>query len=232
MAHELRTPVQVMLGYIDTLRDELTHGAHAHGREIVERMNVNAYDLACVVENMMAFASADAASGVLAEEEIDLQDFFAEIQPILQAANCKKRLTINVDLESAPRALRSNRRALRAILVNLAINAIKFTTAGTVTIAVWGTRRAGRDAIEFRVRDTGPGISPEMIRAAFAPFIQLSHSNTREHRGLGLGLPVVQRNVDALGGTLQVKSSPGVGSSFRVTLPCCVIRRGNAAAAA
>lgn len=228
LAHELRTPVQVMLGYIDVLRDELTHAAQSHPREIVERMNANAYDLACAVENVMEFASAGVASSALFEEKIDLDELFDELQPILQAANRNKRLTINIDLESAPPAVCCRRRALRAILVNLATNAIKFTAAGTVTIAVWGMHRAGADAIEFEVRDTGSGIRPEVVREAFAPFIQLSHSNTRNHRGLGLGLAVVQRNVAALGGKLQVKSAPGKGSSVRVTLPCRVIRHGNA----
>lgn len=232
LAHELRTPVQVMLGCIDMLRGELTDAARPHPREIIERMNANAYDLACAVDNVMEFALPGTADGAIVEEEIALEELFDEIWPILHAANRNKRLTISVDLEGAPPAVRSQRHALRAILLNLATNAIKFTASGTVTIAVWGTHRAGADAIEFEVRDTGMGIEPELMRQAFAAFSQLSHSNTRDHRGLGLGLMVVRRNVDALGGKLRVKSRPGAGSTFRVTLPCRAIRRGSVAAAA
>jgi signal transduction histidine kinase len=223
-AHELRTPVQVMLGYIDSLRDELTRAAQSRPREIVERMSVNAYDLACAVENVMEFASAGAASAAPVDEEIDVEEFFEEIRPVLAAANRRKHLTVSIDLDGAPPAIRSCRRALRAIVMNLAINAIKFTCSGTVTIAAWGTHRDGRDAIELEVRDTGPGIAPEMVPDAFAPLNQLSHSNTRAHRGLGLGLAVVNRNVDAIGGTVRVKTAPGAGSSFYVTLPCRAVR--------
>jgi two-component system sensor histidine kinase/response regulator len=224
LAHELRTPVQVMLGYIDSLRGELTRAAQSRPREIVERMSVNAYDLACAVENVMEFASAVGASGPLADEEIDLKEFFEEIRPILAAANRNKHLGISIDLDGAPPAICSCRHALRAIVVNLAINAIKFTCAGTVTIAAWGSHRDGRDAIELEIRDTGPGIAPEMVHDAFVPMRQLSHSNTRAHRGLGLGLAVVNRNVDAIGGMLRVKTAPGAGSCFRVTLPCRAVR--------
>ena len=104
---------------------------------------------------------------------------------------------------------RSRRRPIKTILLNLAVNAIKFTDRGSVTIAIRavGSTQLGA-AIELEVRDTGPGIKAAMVEQAFEPCAQLSSSSIRTHRGMGLGLAVVQRNVEAFGAKIMVKSAP------------------------
>ena len=126
---------------------------------------------------------------------------------MLEAANDMKGLEIRYDLEAAPTAFRSRRRPIKSILLNLAINAIKFTDRGSVTIAIRRARSSQLDAaIELEVRDTGPGIEAEMVEQAFERCAQLSHRSIRSHRGMGLGLAVVQRNVEALGAKMFVKT--------------------------
>ena len=225
LAHELRTPVQVLLGYLDILRD---YRAGAEGNEardpidheIVERMNSKVHELAQTVENVMDFALADAQAETATEEEIDIALFFAELEPILKAANQRESLAINVDLKEVRHTVRIRRRALRAIVLNLAINAIKFIEAGEVAIRVRTRLGQNGGTLEIEVRDTGLGISRDLISHAFEPLIQLSHSSGRHHSGLGLGLAVVNRNVTALGATLRVESTPNIGSCFRVSIPC------------
>jgi signal transduction histidine kinase len=225
LAHELRTPVQVLLGYLDILRDYRAGAQRNESRdpidhEIVERMNSKVHELAQTVENVMDFALAQAHAETATEEEIDLVLFFAELDPILKAANQHKSLAITIDLGGVRHTVGSSRHALRAIVVNLAINAIKFTEAGEVAIRVRTSLRENGGALEIEVRDTGLGISRELLSHAFEPLIQLSHSSGRHHPGLGLGLTVVQRNVTALGAKLRVESTPNVGSCFRVSIPC------------
>jgi signal transduction histidine kinase len=220
LAHELRSPVQAILGYLDILRDELGETVDDRHKQIIERMNANAHDLAQTVENVMDFSVADAMAEVADEEEIRVHDLIGDLAPALEAANDTKGLEIRFDLEAAPTVFRSRRRPIKSILLNLAINAIKFTDHGSVTIAirVAGSSQLG-GAIELEVRDTGPGIEAELVEQAFETCAQLSHSSIRRHRGMGLGLAVVQRNVEALGARMFVKTALQQGSAFTVTIP-------------
>ncbi len=174
LAHELRSPVQALLGYLDILRDELSEAVDPRHMQIIERMNANAHDLAQTVENVMDFSVADAMAEASDEEEIRLHDLMGDLAPALEAANDMKGLEIRFDLEAAPAVFRSRRRPIRSILLNLAVNAIKFTDRGSVTIAI---RRASSSqlgtAIELEVRDTGPGIEAELVEQAFETCAQL-----------------------------------------------------------
>ena len=224
LAHELRTPVQVLLGYLDILRDDRSEaGAEdlsgSPDRTIIERMNANVHELAQTVENVLEFALAYGSADTVVEEEIELAEFFAELDQILKASKRNQNLAVRINLDNAPRTVVTRRRPLRSIVVNLATNAIKFTSDGEVSISA---SRCAEDpqTLEIEVRDTGAGISGDLLSLAFEPLVQLSHSSVRRHRGLGLGLAVVQRNVTVLGGRLQVESVPGAGSCFKVTIPC------------
>jgi two-component system sensor histidine kinase/response regulator len=225
LAHELRTPVQVLLGYLDILRDDHSYAgsgaAPSPDWAIIERMNSNVHELALTVENVLEFALAYASADSAVEEEIDLAELFAQVGEVMRASNRDQHLTVRVNLDGAPEKIVMQRRPLRSIVLNLAINAIKFTANGEVTISV---RKDAREpqSLEIEVRDTGAGISRDLVSLALEPLVQLSHSSARRHRGLGLGLAVVQLNVKALGGSLQVESAPGAGSCFKVTIPCPV----------
>ena len=177
-------------------------------------MNANAHDLAQTVENVMDFSVADAMAEAADEEEIRPHDLIGDLAPALEAANDTKGLEIKYDLEAAPAVFRSRRRPIKSILLNLAVNAIKFTDHGSVTIAI---RAAGSSqlgaVVELEVRDTGPGIDAGLVDQAFQTCAQLSHTSIRSHRGMGLGLAVVQRNVEALGARIFVKTALLQGSA-------------------
>jgi len=220
LAHELRSPVQAILGYLDILRDEISEALGGRHKQIIERMNANAHDLAQTVENVMDFSVADAMAEATDEEEIVLHDLIGDVAPALEAANESKGLEVRFDLEGAPLVFRSRRRPIKSILLNLAVNAIKFTDRGSVIIAIRLSESPPLgSAVELEVRDTGPGIDAELVEQAFKTCAQLSHSSIRSHRGMGLGLAVVQRNVAALGAKIMVKSALQQGSAFLVTVP-------------
>ncbi|HVN28118.1 MAG TPA: HAMP domain-containing sensor histidine kinase [Candidatus Binataceae bacterium] len=222
-AHELRTPVQVLLGYLDMLRtdrDEAPDDAPPGLAEqtIIERMNLNVHELAQTVDNVLEFALTFSPAKAPLEEEIVLARLFEEVDEVLRDSRRNHQPALRIDLGKAPRAVFTRRRALRSIVLNLAANALKFTPDGEVTIEVTGQREPPTLCIE--VRDTGAGISGDLLSDAFAPMVQLSNSSIRRYRGLGLGLTLVQFNVKSLGGRLEVESEPGVGSCFKVTIPC------------
>jgi signal transduction histidine kinase len=222
LAHELRTPIQVLIGFIDILRDDWAAELPAQPLEILERMNANIHDLAQTVDNMMDLVLADANAGPLVNEDIMPSSLMADITPILEAANQRKQLELHFEMDDAPATIHAPRRALRSILLNLALNAIKFTESGIVTVALRRCR-SKNEALEIEITDTGPGIDPAMLERASRPFAQLSNSSARRYRGLGLGLAVVQRNIRALGGRLELRpAAPGNGSDFIVEIPAQV----------
>jgi signal transduction histidine kinase len=224
LAHELRTPIQVLIGFIDILRDDWGAELSAQPLEILERMNANIHDLAQTVDNMMDLVLADANAGPLVNEDIMLSSLMADITPILEAANQRKQLELHFEMDDAPATIHAPRRALRSILLNLALNAIKFTESGIVTVALRRSRSQEKnEALEIEITDTGPGIDPAMLERASRPFAQLSNSSARRYRGLGLGLAVVQRNIRALGGRLELRpAAAGNGSDFVIEIPAQV----------
>jgi len=216
LAHELRTPIQVVLGYLEILRDEFAEELSAEPRQLLERMNANVHDLARTIDNMMEFIMADANAGAMVAEELTTTSLIADISPAVEAANQSKRLQLRYELKNAPEIIRVPRRALRSILLNLILNAIKFTPSGMITIAISGNRS---ETLAIEVTDSGPGMSKALLEQAAQPFTQLSKASVRRFRGLGLGLAVVQRNLKALGGTLELRPAPGHGAHFIVRIP-------------
>lgn len=220
LAHELRTPIQVVMGYLEILHDEYEAEMGAEPRKLLERMNSNVHDLSRTIDNMMEFVMADANAEAMVAEDLTPASLLADITPAIDAANQAKRLQLHYDLKDAPKMIRAPRRALRSILLNLALNAIKFTPSGSVTIALRSVSPRGhQDALEIEVTDTGPGMSPALLDQAAKPFTQLSKASVRRFRGLGLGLAVVQRNLKALGGTLELHPAAGHGATFIVRVP-------------
>ena len=131
-----------------------------------------------------------------------------------------KGLSIEIRIDKSVGQLHLRHCPLKSILLNLALNAIKFTSKGSVLISF--KRVASSDfspALEMCITDTGPGIEPAMLAIAFRQCTQLSNSSARKFRGMGLGLPVVKHNVEVLGGKLDVKSAFDQGSTFTVTIP-------------
>ena len=220
LAHELRTPLQVLLGYLDILRDEWAEKFDPEPRAMLERMNSNLHDLAQTVDNIMEFIMSEAGTTGRVEEDVSISNLVNDLTPAIEAAKGGKDLTLKIDLERAPQTIHTSRRPLRSILSNLVLNAIKFTERGSVTVRISSSRvRGAEPGVVLEVADTGLGMSPALIKQAAEPFAQLSQSSARKYRGLGLGLAVVHRNVSALGARLEVSSSPGHGSRFVVRIP-------------
>lgn len=227
LAHELRTPIQVITGLIEILREEEPDELGDQSRAIIERLNVNIFDLAQTLDNLLAHALMQAGPVSAIDEELTAEGILAEISANLEAANTGKGLKLIFELDHAPPLIRAPRRLVRSIILNLMLNAIKFTETGAVTLAIRAV--APGEAIEVEVRDTGAGLNPALLQQVSEPFRQLSHSSVRRFRGLGLGLAVVRQNVAALGGALELRTNAAGGATFIVRLPDRGSRRAAAA---
>jgi two-component system CheB/CheR fusion protein len=216
MSHELRTPLNAITGYVDLMElgvpDELTEAQEQH----VERIRVSARHLLQLIEEILQFARVDAGQESFERERIVLGDLIDEVEAIIVPLARDRELKFRVRTDEAPATFHSDPRKLRQILLNLLGNAVKFTDEGRVELRI---EDGENGQIELHVVDTGKGMAEDEVEHIFEPFWQSDSSLTREAGGSGLGLAISKRYAEMLGGDIRVRSAPGSGSAFTVTLP-------------
>ncbi|KAK7178457.1 hsp90-like protein [Paraphaeosphaeria sporulosa] len=226
MSHELRTPLTGILGMIELLRGE--HSAEER-ETLMNALQGSTNSLATIVNEILDFTKIEA--GRLNIEDIDFEltsEVDTVIQPLSKVALAKGlRLNyVGPDSSAAPFVVRGDPTRLRQIIVNLVENAIKFTEAGEIEIAVRAPEQNDDRRWQFVVRDTGVGIEVTARKKLFEPFVQADPSTTRKFGGTGMGLAICRRLVAAMGGDIGVQSVTGAGSVFWFTLP---LSKGDAA---
>jgi two-component system cell cycle sensor histidine kinase PleC len=214
MNHELRTPLHSILGFSELLEGGISGPLTSEQREHVHDIRAAGQHLLALVTDMLDVASIDLGDWRTASEPVGLSALAADAIAEVRAAADVRGLTVTLD---APEEVEitADARSVRLILLHLLTNALKFTDRGLVTVVV---RQDGDTAI-LRVSDTGIGIDELDQRRLFDDFVQLRQRAGRLPSGTGLGLALVRRLVDLSGGTIDVESTAGVGSTFTVRLP-------------
>lgn len=213
VSHELRTPLHAILGYSDLLSEE--SGIKEEQSGWVKGIHRNALDLLDLVNNLLDLSKIESGKMPLSLKQIDLKEmvsgFFANIGSLTN----DKEIQINLMVDENLRVIQSDPLKIRQIFLNLLSNAIKFTERGVITT----TLSNAEGGILLTIQDTGIGMRPEDLPYIFDPFRQIDGSTTRKAGGTGLGLAIVKNAVKALNGTIEVRSEPGKGSTFKVFLP-------------
>jgi signal transduction histidine kinase len=215
MSHELRTPLNSVLGFTELLVDGIYGELPERARKTVSRVQTNGRHLLGLINDVLDLSKIEAGQLTLSLDDYSVgqvvRSAVAAVEPLARSKGISLAATIAEDLPLG----RGDERRLTQVLLNLAGNAVKFTEKGTVDILA--------DAIDghFRivVRDTGPGIAPENQVLIFEEFQQVDSSSTRQKGGSGLGLAISKRFVEMHGGTIDVQSVPGSGSTFSITIP-------------
>ncbi len=212
MSHELRTPLSVILGYTDMLHDEGLAAAE-RGR-VLHRIRTAGFELLEMIEATLNLGRLEAGRDPARFDTVSVPELLDELAAEFAAMTQKRSTTLSWK-SAAGLVIDTDRRKLRIVLKNLIGNALKFTPNGEVEVRC--ERRADRCALI--VRDTGIGIPAERLPVIFEMFQQGDSSDSRSYSGVGLGLYIVQRLLDQLGGDIAVASAPDRGTCFTVTLP-------------
>jgi len=220
MSHDLRTPINGIMGML-TIMDSCQDDPEKQ-RECREKIRVSAEHLLSLVNDVLLVSKLESGSSEKVEEPFDLRDALEDCVTILsaQAEEAGVRLVVE-EVELRHSRLFGDPLHLKQILINILDNAIKYNRRdGSVFIRV--REAAGGDKTaeyQFLIEDTGIGISDDFKKQIFEPFTQ-EHQGARTHySGIGLGLSIVKKLVDQMGGSIEVDSQLGRGSVFRVTLP-------------
>jgi signal transduction histidine kinase len=214
VSHELRTPLTAMVGYLELVREGEAGELNEVQARFLDIVNRNCERLGSLVDDILTAARIDAGRLTVDREPIDLVELTAGEIESTRAAAERKRVELRLDAPDEPVVLSADPRRLAEVLGNLLSNAIKFTPeGGSVTVSV---DRQGDSAV-LEVADTGVGIPADEVGKLFERFFRASTAATI--RGTGLGLSIAKSIAEAHGGTLGVRSTVGVGTTFSLELP-------------
>jgi signal transduction histidine kinase/ActR/RegA family two-component response regulator len=217
MSHEIRTPMNGVLGMIEVLERQ---GLTKDQRPILVTMRESAQALLRIIDDVLDFSKIEAGRLELEATPFSLSGLVEGVLDTFRPQVLAKGLTLDAEIDAGSQdALVGDPTRVRQILLNLLSNAIKFTEHGGVRVRA-GTLPlgGGRTRATLVVTDTGIGLGAEQLARLFQPFVQADSSTTRQFGGTGLGLSIVQRLAQVMGGDVAIESSPGVGSTFTVTL--------------
>ena len=213
MSHEIRTPMNGVLGALDLLR----HSAlDPHQRRLVKTAASSGESLMNILNDVLDHSKIEAGKLVLASAPMSLHSLAASVAALFRANAESKGLKLLFEVEQdVANWVVGDTQRLKQVLLNLVGNAIKFTERGSITLRLTPLPAPdGWARIAFEVQDTGIGLAADARRALFEPFHQVDGSRNRRRGGTGLGLAISQRIIEAMGGTIEVRSEPGQGSTF------------------
>ncbi len=220
MSHELRTPLNAIIGFTGTLLMKLPGPLNTEQEKQLRIVQTGARHLLSLINDLLDVAKLGAQKPTLNMEPVELNAVIEEVAATLGPEAVRKALAFAIHLPPEGVTLRTDRRALSQILINLLGNAIKFTQQGGVQLTLQeDSSHADGRRVAVQVQDTGPGIPAEDQPRLFEAFSRVESADRRHQEGTGLGLHLSRKLAEALGGRLTFESTEGQGSTFTLELP-------------
>ena len=218
MSHELRTPLNAVIGFSDLIRME-SFGPMDNPRytEYAQDIHDSANHLLALINDILDLSKIERGGLKPEDETLDLCAATQAVETLVKERALAGNVKLTIDCSPALPGLRADARQLKQMLINLMSNAVKFTEpGGAVSVRITHTDGLGH---AFEVHDTGIGMAEDDIPKALKPFVQVDRSLGRKHEGTGLGLPLTVRMIEMHGGTLELESEPGGGTTARLLFP-------------
>jgi signal transduction histidine kinase len=215
MSHELRTPLNAILLYSEILQEDMKDPALDGLRHDAGKIQSAGRHLLGLIDDILDVSKIEAGRLRLELREIELRSFLQDLDATLRPLVEKNRNRFELEILNIPDHIYSDPTRLRQVLVNLLSNSAKFTKSGRVVLRAW----AEGEHLLLLVQDNGIGMSQEQQLKVFEEFEQADESTTRKFGGTGLGLTLVKKFTDLLGGELSLQSAPGQGTTFTLRIP-------------
>ena len=216
MSHELRTPLNAIIGFTGTLLMKLAGPLTPDQEKQLETIQSSGTHLLSLINDLLDLAKIESGKLQINREVVVCRQVLEDVATSLRGLAEGKGLAFGITEPGGELTVRTDRRALTQILLNLANNAIKFTETGRINLGLNRRRDNGHCLTEFSVADTGTGITPEDQAKLFQAFQQVGTAGLRRHEGTGLGLYLSQKLAGLLGGHIEFQSEFGKGSTFRL----------------
>ena len=216
MSHELRTPLNAVIGFAEVMENEMLGPLAERYRDYVADIRQSGRHLLELINDILDISKIEAGRLELHEEVLDVQGVTENALRLLRERAQSAQVELINEIPASRIYLYADERRVKQILVNLTANAVKFSNpGGQVTIS----GRRDSDGLILQVADQGIGMSPEDVPKALRPFGQIDSGLARKHEGTGLGLPLVERLATLHGGSLEIDSAPGAGTTVTVRFP-------------
>ena len=223
MSHEFRTPLNAILGYTHMLLHGVTGAVSDSQRKSLTRIDSNSRHLLALINDILDITRIEAGRMPLNLTTFKVHELVEEVMSELEPIIRRSNLAVRASMSRSLPPFKSDRQKVKQIVLNLLSNALKFTPGGSVTIKA--AYDAGQRTVAIAVLDSGVGIAREDQVKVFEDFRQLDSSPARGYGGTGLGLSICRRLAQMLGGTIELESELGNGSTFTLRLPSRIRRR-------
>ncbi len=217
MSHELRTPLSSIMGYTALLRDGIQGKVNETQKRDLDKVLGRSGELLDMINGILRATALESGEVTIERVEVNARDFLDGFRSLYNLP-LEKDLDLIWDYPASLPIMKTDTGKLANILQDLIRNAVKFTDGGTITVLARHIPES--EALEFKISDTGIGIPNESLPIIFDMFRQVDSSETRLYGGVGLGLYIVKRYTELLGGNIAVESEVGKGSTFTVRIPC------------
>ena len=216
MSHELRTPLNAIGGYVDLLEAGVRGPVTPAQREDLARIRSAQGRLLSLINDVLNFAKLEQGLISFEIQPLRVSTLLNSLETLLAAQLLEKEIRFDCAACGSTLMVSADNQKLGQVLLNLLSNAVKFTpVGGKISVAA----ERDQDCVLISVSDNGPGIPADRLRAVFQPFVQVDSTLTRVHGGSGLGLSISRELANGMGGTISVRSEPGAGATFTVSLP-------------